>query len=104
MTRPARLDDDIVDEWLADHRSWRCDGGHLVRDVRTRDYPSSVAIVNAQVPLAEALDHHPIITLGFRELRFELWTHDRGGLTSLDLDYAAGLDGLIADRFADDVV
>jgi pterin-4a-carbinolamine dehydratase len=35
---------------------------------------------------------------------FELWTHDRGGLTALDLEYAQTLDELIAADFADVVV
>jgi 4a-hydroxytetrahydrobiopterin dehydratase len=60
--------------------------------------------VQAQVALAERLDHHPVVTLGYRKVRFELWTHDQGGLTQLDLEYAEGLDELLADEFRDDVL
>jgi 4a-hydroxytetrahydrobiopterin dehydratase len=94
------LDDGVVREWLARHATWRLDQGHLVREVDTIDYPSAVAIVGALVSTAEGLDHHPIITIGYRHLRFELWTHDRGGLTQLDLDYANALDLLLRERFA----
>ncbi len=95
MSRPPLLEDQVVDEWLAGHASWHRASGHLVRELDTPDYATSIAIVNAQVTLAEALDHHPVVTLGYWHLRFELWTHDRRGLTELDLFYAQGLDELV---------
>jgi 4a-hydroxytetrahydrobiopterin dehydratase len=66
----------------------------------TLDYPGAVRLVDAQVDLAEALDHHPLITLGYRTVRLELWTHDRGGITQLDLDYVQAFDDLVAGQFA----
>ncbi len=99
MTRPPRLDEEVVAEWLARHGSWREEGRHLVREIVTTDYPSSVRILDAQVALAEGLDHHPTVTLGYRTLRFELWTHDRDGLTQLDVDYAEGLDRIVNENF-----
>jgi 4a-hydroxytetrahydrobiopterin dehydratase len=103
VTRPPRLDDASVDAWLAGHPRWRLEQGHLVRDLATSDYPSAVAIAHAQVALAERLDHHPLLTIGYRQLRVELWTHDRAGLTELDLDYAAAFDVLVSTSFADAV-
>jgi len=95
-----RLGDDQVASWVASHPPWRLHAGHLVREVRTSDYPSAARIVEAQVRLAEGLNHHPVITLGYNVVSFELWTHDRGGLTELDLDYARALDELLAADFA----
>lgn len=99
MSRPALLDSEVLGAWLVARPQWRIVEGHLVRDVVTVDYPSSVAIIQAQVGLAERLDHHPIVLLGYCSARFELWTHDRGGLTQLDLDYAQGLDAIIERDF-----
>lgn len=101
MKRPEALDEGVVERWLDVHPWWRRENGHLVREVTTRDYPSSAAIVIAQVELSERLDHHPILTLGYCELRVELWTHDRAALTQLDLDWAEGFDQLVRDGFAD---
>jgi 4a-hydroxytetrahydrobiopterin dehydratase len=104
LSRPPRLDAVVVKTWITGHPSWRLEDAHLIRELRTVDYPSGAQIVHAQVTLAEGLDHHPIITLGYRSVRFELWTHDQGGLTQLDLDYAEGLDALLAGEFAAFVV
>ena len=101
MTRPARLDARTVEEWTTAHSRWHVTDGHLIRHVRTSDYPSGARIIEAQVALAERLDHHPVVTFEYRRLRFELWTHDRDGLTQLDLDYAEGLDTLLDNDFAD---
>jgi len=104
VTRPAPLDEGVVDAWLGEHARWRREGGHLVRDLTTIDYPSAVRLIDAQVDLAEALDHHAIITLGYREVRLELWTHDCAAITSLDLDYAQAFDDLVAGEFANLIV
>ena len=103
MSRPVLLELEVLTAWLGEHPLWQLDCDHLVRELDTTDYASSVAIIDAQVNLAEGLDHHPIVTLGYRHLRFELWTHDRRGLTELDLQYAQGLDDLLHSQF-DDVV
>jgi 4a-hydroxytetrahydrobiopterin dehydratase len=84
-----------LDEWLAHHSAWTLVEGHLVRELVTPDYQSGAALVHDQVALAEGLDHHALITLGYRELRLEVWTHDRRGITQLDFDYAEGFDALV---------
>ncbi len=100
MTRPARLAGAAVAAWLAGHPSWSDDDGHLVRELVTLDYPGAARIVAAQVDLAEELDHHAVITLAHRGVRVELWTHDVGGVTQLDLDYAQAFDDLVAGEYA----
>jgi 4a-hydroxytetrahydrobiopterin dehydratase len=104
VTRPALLDEGVVDDWLHAHPVWQVEDSHLVREIATVDYPSGARLIEAQVDLAERLNHHPDVTLGYRRVRIEVWTHDQGGLTQLDLDYAEGLDSLITQDFADFVV
>jgi 4a-hydroxytetrahydrobiopterin dehydratase len=101
LTRPSKLGDLVVREWISAHPLWDIEDAHLVRYVRTTDYASGAKIIAAQVALAERLDHHPTVTFSYRRLRFELWTHDADGLTQLDLDYAEGLDSIIEHDFAD---
>jgi 4a-hydroxytetrahydrobiopterin dehydratase len=100
VTRPARLAGDDVAAWLAGHPQWSDAGGRLVRELATLDYPGAARLVAAQVDLAEELDHHAVITLAHRRVRVELWTHDVGGVTQLDLDYAQAFDDLVAREYA----
>jgi 4a-hydroxytetrahydrobiopterin dehydratase len=94
----------MLDEWLSSHPTWTVNDGHLVCEVRTSNYPSAVDILSAQVDLAQRLDHHPVVTVSYAGLRFELWTHVSGGLTQLDLDYAMALDELVSTQFSDVVL
>jgi 4a-hydroxytetrahydrobiopterin dehydratase len=100
VTRPAALATAVVDQWTAAHPRWRREGARLVASLTTLDYPGAVRLVDAQVDLAEALDHHALITLGYRSVRLELWTHDAGAITQLDLDYAQAFDDLVAAKYA----
>jgi 4a-hydroxytetrahydrobiopterin dehydratase len=104
VSRPERLDDESVEAWLTSHPAWRRRDVHLVRDVKTSEYPGAARLVDAQVEIAQRLNHHPLITLGYNAVSFELWTHDRGGITQLDLEYGQALDELIAADFADVVL
>ena len=104
MTRPALLDEEVLREWMNDHPFWRVEDSHLVREIATVDYPSGARLILAQVQLAESLNHHPDVTLGYRRVRFAVWTHDQGGLTQLDLDYAEELDLIIEEDFAEFVL
>jgi 4a-hydroxytetrahydrobiopterin dehydratase len=103
VSRPERLDATVLDQWLAVHHEWRLEEGHLARALRTKDYPSTARLFEAQVAIAERLNHHPVVTIGYRSVRVELWTHDRDGITQLDLDYAEAFDRLVATDFAGDV-
>jgi 4a-hydroxytetrahydrobiopterin dehydratase len=100
LTRPHLLEGSALGNWLIAHPTWQLRDAHLVREVRTIDYPSSIELLMALVEPAERLDHHPVVTVGYCQLRFELWTHDRGGVTQLDLDYAEALDDLAVTTFA----
>jgi 4a-hydroxytetrahydrobiopterin dehydratase len=71
-----------------------------VREVRTKDYRGAVTLLDAQVPLAEGMDHHPVATVGYGQLRLELWTHVRRGITQLDVDYAERFEALL-DEYED---
>jgi pterin-4a-carbinolamine dehydratase len=66
-----------------------------VRSLETKDYRGAVALLESQVPLVEQLDHHPVATVGYCELRLEVWTHDQAAVTRLDLEYAQGFEELI---------
>ena len=97
----SSLSRDIIDNWLAGQSTWTLsDSNHLVRVVRTDSYPTAVAVIATQIDLAEELDHHPLITLGPREVRLELWTHSVDALTEKDLEYAGRFDALVEKYYA----
>ncbi len=76
--------------------SWTVASDRMTREVRTSDFLTAFRLVEAMVPVAEALNHHPDLALGWGYVRITLTTHDAGGLTDKDRELARRLDGVLA--------
>jgi 4a-hydroxytetrahydrobiopterin dehydratase len=53
-----------------------------------------MAFINAVADVARALDHHPDLTNVFDRVTLAVTTHDAGGLTSLDVEFARRVNAL----------
>ncbi len=91
---PPRLDPATLDRRLAALPGWSLEGGRLRRAFAFPDFAGALALANRVGALAEAAGHHPDLRVGWGRLEVELWTHDAGGLTELDLDLAASISAL----------
>lgn len=73
---------------------WVVDGKFLKRRYSFEDFAGSLAFINYVGTLAEAADHHPDITFGWGYAEIALTTHDRGGITDVDVKLAHRIDDL----------
>jgi 4a-hydroxytetrahydrobiopterin dehydratase len=92
-TVPERLSDDEVAAGLAG-LAWERDGDELVKVVTRKDFGEAMQFVNAVALIAEGANHHPDIAISWNKVTLRVTTHDVGGLSQLDLDLAAAVDGL----------
>jgi 4a-hydroxytetrahydrobiopterin dehydratase len=67
---------------------------------RTQNFAAGVRLVDAVAAVADAQNHHPDVTLRFREVGFTLSSHDVGGVTQRDLDLALRIQELAAEHSA----
>lgn len=88
------LDRNELNEALETLDGWAADGKVLKRAYIFADFAASLAFVNRVGELAEAADHHPDITFGWGYSEIALTTHDRGGITDVDVALAKRIDGL----------
>lgn len=88
-----RLSDDAVVAGL-EGLAWERDGDELVKVVTRKDFGGAMEFVNGVALLAEGANHHPDIAISWNKVTLRLSTHSAGGLTQLDLDLAAAIDGL----------
>lgn len=95
---PRPLDEEEVARQLRDLPAWTGDVRGLHRDVRAPDYRTAVRVVVEVADVAEEVDHHPDVHLGWRALRIDLVTHDRGAVTQLDVELAHRVEEVLRDH------
>lgn len=68
---------------------WRPDGDGVVAEFRTGDFATGARLFASVAALAEGMNHHPDVEVGYPRVRVHLVSHDAGGLTRRDADLAA---------------
>ena len=94
MARPEKLTDAAVKDALTAHPLWKREGKELVRTVDAKTFGGSIALVSMVADRATWMDHHPDMLIRGNKVTFRLSTHDAGGISALDVQLAAVIDGL----------
>ena len=101
--RPPRLTQDEISNEL-DHpdlqMGWSVRDGLLHKKFAFPTYLAGARFVAAVADLAERLNHHPDLVLGWRSVVFQTRTHSADGLTSLDFELARSVESLLSDQGA----
>ncbi len=90
----SKLSDDQIRTGLETLQGWSAEGGVLKRTLEFEQYKDGLAFVSAVGWLADSLDHHPDLALGYRKLTITLSTHDADGITAWDFELARRIDAL----------
>lgn len=84
---------------LADHPGWKLNGdGHEVaieRSFTFANYYETISFVNALAFIANALDHHPDLSVHYSRCVVRFRTHDVKGISETDFECAARTDALL---------
>lgn len=88
------LDQEQLTEALKSLDGWTAEGKILKKSLKFDNFADALAYVNRIGDLAEAADHHPDITFGWGYADVALTTHDRGGITDVDVALAQKIDEL----------
>ena len=86
------LEPDELSAAVAELAGWTAEGTELRKRWKFDDFAGSLAFVNRAGELAEAADHHPDITFGWGYAELVLTTHDRDGVTDVDIALARKID------------
>ncbi|MCS6836567.1 MAG: 4a-hydroxytetrahydrobiopterin dehydratase [Anaerolineae bacterium] len=89
------LSDSDIQEGLARLRGWEREGDTLVKTFKLDSYMAGLALASAIGTIAEGLNHHPDLTIGYKKVRVVFTTHDAGNrISQKDLDAALAIDAL----------
>ena len=73
---------------------WTVRRGVLRKRFEFADFNGSFAFIKRIAKLANKADHHPDITFGWGYAEIALTTHDRGGITDVDVAMAQRIESL----------
>ncbi len=92
-----RLSEDQIKEKLSKLEGWSLEGSYIVREFQTKNWKTTIFVVNAIASLAEAMWHHPDLEVGFKRIKVKLTTHEAGGLTEKDFKLAEEIERTVRE-------
>ena len=89
------LTDAEIIERLGQMPGWQHDGDTIKKTFKVDSYMAGLAFAAAVGTIAEGMDHHPNITIGWRKVTVSYSTHDAGNkITDKDFNAAAAIEAL----------
>lgn len=86
--RPTKLEDPELHSALAALPGWSVVAGRLHRELGFADFVEAWGFMSSMALVSEAMNHHPDWSNVYRNVVIELSTHDVGGITQLDVEWA----------------
>ena len=81
---------------LADAPSWSVSDGKVTRTFVFATYAAGVVFASAVAHIADSMDHHPDLLIGYQKVSVSVNTHDVGGISPLDFELARKISGLVS--------
>ncbi len=89
------LSDTAINERLAQLKAWSREGDALVKTFKFDSYLAGLAFASTVGVIAEGLNHHPDMRIGWRTVTVSFSTHEAGNkLSAKDFAAAAAIDGV----------
>ncbi len=89
------LTETAIADALTTRPEWRRDGDAIERTLEFDDFAEAFGFMTRVAVVAERMNHHPDWSNVYSRVTIRLSTHDAGGLTDLDFDLAATIDGFV---------
>jgi 4a-hydroxytetrahydrobiopterin dehydratase len=86
--KPELLNESAIQQQMTTLPGWQVEGKELVKEFRFPSYLAGIEFVRRVGGLAEEMNHHPDLLVGWRKVTVRLSTHSAGGLTGLDFALA----------------
>lgn len=90
----ALLSDAEIEERLAGLSGWERSGEAIEKSFERGGFVGSVEFVRSLVEPAEAMNHHPDLSISWATVTVTVSSHSEGGLTAADFELAEKIDAL----------
>ncbi len=90
-----KLTEKEIEDALGSLEGWSLVDGKLHRELSFADFVEAFGFMTRVALIAEAMGHHPEWQNVYNRLTVDLTTHDAGGLSQSDVDFASRLNALL---------
>jgi len=94
MGERRKLSEHEVAQGLSSLHGWSVSKGKLHREFQFKDFVQAFGFMCSVALIAESMNHHPEWSNVYNRVVIDLSTHDIGGLSNLDLEFAGRVQGL----------
>ena len=96
MADRRKLTEQEIAGRLAGLKGWSVAGGKLHKEFRFDDFVGAFRFMTGAALVAESMNHHPEWFNVYNRVVVDLSTHDAGGITALDAEFAERMEKLLA--------
>ncbi len=89
-----KLSDSEIQTELTRYPEWALEDGKLVRRFAFKTYKDGLVFAIAVGQLADNLNHHPDLEVGYAKVKIGMNTHDVAGISPYDFELAKRIDAL----------
>jgi 4a-hydroxytetrahydrobiopterin dehydratase len=75
---------------------WIEENNKLKREFKFKNFSEAFAFMTQVALIAEKMDHHPDWNNTYNRVHISLMTHDKGGLTTRDVELGLAIEKLLA--------
>jgi len=90
----VKLSPQEVESRLGALDGWRVSEGMLKKDFEFKTYKDGLVFASAVGYLADAMDHHPDLIIGYKKVSVAVNTHSVGGISPYDFELARRISAL----------
>ena len=84
-----------LDSFIEKNPSWIIDNKTIKKEFKFENFIEAFGFMSKVALLSEKMDHHPNWQNIYNKVKIELTTHDKGGITTNDINLAESIDQLI---------
>lgn len=89
-----KLADAEIQQRLAQVNGWTVQDGKLHKEFQFDTFVTAFGFMTQLALIAESMNHHPEWFNVYNRVTIDLMTHDAGGISELDFEWAARADAL----------
>jgi 4a-hydroxytetrahydrobiopterin dehydratase len=95
MTERKKLIEKEIAPALKKLGGWSVSRGKLHKEFTFKNFVEAFGFMTSVALIAEGMNHHPEWSNVYNKVIIDLTTHDVGGLSSLDFQFASKVDNLL---------